>query len=194
MLSSDETEAGSPWRRWSGAGAGRLLLALVLGGIAGYAIGLHGNASSSSPTPSTSSAPAAGGLLDDGARCFIQVGPTALQLGMTITNTFDEAVTLTQIDEALPMGGLTAKSTQWGACGQHPPRTGPLLLNPGDTTWLSVIFNVLEPCPAPLPVDFVVTYTRQSAPQIADFNGFNDLGDVTYAGCPGPDASGGAPS
>ena len=59
------------------------------------------------------------------------------------------------------------------------------VLPPGGTAWLSVTFQVLVPCPRPLPVQFRVSYQGTTRPGTALLQGFPDLGEVAYTGCAG---------
>jgi hypothetical protein len=85
----------------------------------------------------------------------------------------------------LPLNGLREVDAAWGTCGQLtivPPRGQ--RLEAGASGWLSVTFDVLVPCPAPLPVGFVVQYERGGRPDRAEVWGFSDLSEVSYSGCP----------
>jgi len=44
-------------------------------------------------------------------------------------------------------------------------------------------FDVLVPCPGPLPVLFSVTYAQAGKVAVANVGGFSDLGDVSFTGC-----------
>jgi hypothetical protein len=60
------------------------------------------------------------------------------------------------------------------------------------SAWLTVTYKVLLlPCPAPLPVQFAVTFEARHQPAgdpglliTSRLPGFVDLGRVPYAGCP----------
>ena len=60
------------------------------------------------------------------------------------------------------------------------------VLLPGESTWVSVTFQVKLHCPAPLPVEFSLGYLVQGHTVIASLPGFPDLGQVPYSGCPPP--------
>ena len=59
-----------------------------------------------------------------------------------------------------------------------------LTLPAGATEWLTITFHVLERCPQPYPVQFVVSYTDAGKTATAQLDEFPDLGQVTYSGCP----------
>lgn len=95
------------------------------------------------------------------------------------------AVTLGRIRPLLPLGGLRATASSWGTCGAVPEAGAfPPSLGSGATDWLTVTFDVLVRCPAPLPVQFEVTYLQSGRVAAARFDGFSDLGQVPYSGCP----------
>jgi hypothetical protein len=54
------------------------------------------------------------------------------------------------------------------------------VLPPGAAPWLTVTFDMLIPCPAPLPALFTLDYTEAGRVGVADLSGFSDLGDVPY--------------
>jgi len=117
-----------------------------------------------------------------------------LQLGIEIVNQSSADVVLRRARADLPLGGLRATAATWGGCGQLSPAAadGDYPLAAGVTTWLSITFDVLIPCPAPMPVRFVVDYTRAAqGDAVAHLPGFDDLGDVPYSSLPCPT---GAPS
>ena len=59
-----------------------------------------------------------------------------------------------------------------------------LTLPAGATEWLTITFHVLERCPQPYPVQFVVSYTMRGTMATAQLDEFPDLGQVAYSGCP----------
>ncbi|HWB38365.1 MAG TPA: hypothetical protein VHA75_20295, partial [Rugosimonospora sp.] len=121
-----------------------------------------------------------------------------LRLGVQVTNRSTEPVTLFHVTAVLPLGGLRPGTTSWLDCGsptgQPPDQSAPpgdrtLTVPPGGTAWVTMTFDVLVDCPAPLPVQYQVDYARHGQPDVLDLRGFPDLGDVPYPGC--TDAPGG---
>jgi len=186
------------WGAWAARRrAGVAVAALGIGLIAGYLAG-HGQS-----RPSGSSRPAAAGsaspvasaprptvtitvpdLTATGNRCAVQHG-TSLQLGVEIANQSDHAVVVGPYRAVLPIGGLKATGAAIGTCGALPAfAPASLSLPAGATEWLTITFHVLEQCPVPYPVQFVVSYTDAGKPVTAQLDEFPDLGQVTYSGCP----------
>ena len=169
-----------------------VLLAMVVGGAAGYLVG-HRRAgtpaappagSASTTAPWTGSAP----LAATGGRCAVQQG-ARLQLGLEIRNrSSTTAVVLHPAQVILPLHGLRVRRVTWGGCGQLAPAPGSAdrTLPPGGTTWLAMTFDVLVACPAPLPVQVTIDYVEGGRAGIVDMLPFPDLGDVPYTnpGCP----------
>lgn len=181
--------------------------ALLVGLAAGYAVGVqHGrghaaaarsrNAGSGSGPTAPSAIP--GGLALSGVvavqqarQCSAQVG-RELQLGVQVVNQSARGMVLRQVRPVLPLGGLQAVAQSWGPCGElpaaFPASTGALPAH--GSAWLTVTFKVLRPCPAPLPVQFAVTFELVHQPGggprlliTSRLPGFADLGSVPYAGC-----------
>jgi hypothetical protein len=124
-----------------------------------------------------------------GARCSAQHG-AQLQLGLEVVNRSGTIATLRRLDPVLPLGGLRPSASAWSGCGQLTPvPAGDRALAAGATTWLTMTFDVLDRCPAPLPVGFTLTYTQAGRPAVADLRGFPDLGDVPYTGTRCPQSS-----
>jgi hypothetical protein len=119
-----------------------------------------------------------------GDRCSAQLG-AKLQLGVEIVNRSAATATLGRVTASLPLHGLRAKASAWGSCGQiSPVDTGtPRQLPPGATAWLTITFDVLVPCPTPIPVLLHLAYTQGDHTATADLNGFPDLGGVPYTRC-----------
>jgi hypothetical protein len=189
-----------PGRRPS-RGAGALVVAaLVVGLAAGYAAGdqhARGGVAFRGPTAtaSSSSSPAPGpvatfsfanspGLTQDTGACSAQSGQQ-LELGIQVTNQSAEVLTLQTVKAVLPLGGLKQVAWQWATCGEIPNGLGQaaFVLLPGESTWLSVMFQVKLHCPAALPVQFSVSYLFQGHTVTASLPGFPDLGQVPYSGC-----------
>ena len=119
-----------------------------------------------------------------GSRCAVQLGHT-LQLGVEIMNQSDRTVSMRQIRPVLPLRGLRAIASQWGACGSlpEPDLEQGTSLAPGATGWLTVTFDVMVSCPQPLPVGFKVSYMQAGRLVTAELDGFPDLGQVRYNNC-----------
>jgi hypothetical protein len=103
-----------------------------------------------------------------------------------VANLSAETVTLRAVKAVLPLGGLKQVSQTWAPCGTLPDGLvpGPVTLQPGASTWLSVTFNVQKGCPAPYPVQFSVGYRAGGRAATASLPGFPDLGSVPYSACP----------
>jgi hypothetical protein len=201
----DILEQGSdrpPLRLWPKVRFGRPPRIAVILGVAGLVIGLAGGyaagylheAKRTSP-PAQLAGPASSGAViwagvggfplgQSGTPCFDQNG-TQLQLGMQITNFSSAPATLDSVKVILPLGGLKVISQSWGACGELPGSFGSpgTALPAAATTWFTVTFQVLVKCPQPLPVQFALGYTQNGRPATVHLPGFDDLGQITYAGC-----------
>jgi hypothetical protein len=185
-----------PARRPEWASRGPIVLAvsaLAVGLIAGYLGGqLHNRAPAPSrptaTTPAPSRLPAPQDLPPDltatGNRCAVQHG-TTLQLGVEVANQSDQAVAVGQFRAVLPIGGLKATVASIGTCGALPAVAPTSLTLPaGGTEWLTITFHILERCPQPFPVQFVVDYTAAGKIATTQLDEFPDLGQVTFSGCP----------
>jgi hypothetical protein len=196
-----------PWRPPRGA-AILLAVGLVIGLAAGYTAGHRQAPRNASASPTASASPAlpvplpapqivikgtaiqgtgtvpTGGLAltQDTGTCSVQSG-RELQLGVQVTNISTEPIGLRRIRTVFPMSGLKVVSQQWAPCGATGAVQVPVILGPGDSTWFSVTVHVLVACPAPLPVQFAVSYTYAGEAATANLPGFPDLGQVPYTGC-----------
>jgi hypothetical protein len=196
-----------PWRPPRVA-AILLAVGLVIGLVAGYAAGYRQAPRNASAPPTASASPARpvpppapqlvikgtaiqgnGSVFTDGlaltqdtAMCSTQSG-RELQLGVQVTNTSTELIGLRRIRTVFPLGGLKLVSQQWAPCGATGAVQVPVILKPGDSTWFSVTVEVLVACPAPLPVQFAVSYTYAGEAATVNLPGFVDLGQVPYTGC-----------
>jgi hypothetical protein len=196
----DVLEMGSrrgPVLRWRPPTVALVLGAagLLVGLVAGYAVGARHAGKPPVPAPASASptAPsfAAGGypLSQSLSGCSAQTGHE-LQLGLEITNLSTTAVTLRQVTAVLPLGGLKTTSQAWGPCGElpgggeAPGNLFPPTLGPGASAWFTVTFQVLVRCPQPLPVQFRLEYDQDGRPAAMPLPGFPDLGQVPYSGCP----------
>ncbi|MFC6080132.1 hypothetical protein [Sphaerisporangium aureirubrum] len=167
------------------------LVLIVVAAMAGYLVGSRHAAATATPgTPSSSLTPAVTEPIAwTSKRCSVQL-KDRLQLGIEIVNQSTTDVTLRQARPVLPLHGLNATTTTWGGCGQLSPTAAgaDYPLPAGATTWLTITFDVLVPCPAPIPVMFTVNYTQSSHSGTADLPGFSDLGDVPYTSAKCPDS------
>ena len=177
--------------------------ALLVGLAAGYAIGTqHGPGRAAAIAPSRSAAAVSSAAIpsglaisgeaavQQGLQCSAQVG-RELQLGVQVVNQSAQRMVLRQVRPVLPLGGLRAVAEAWGICGELPAGVpaGTTALPAHGSAWLSVTFQVLRPCPGPLPVQFAVTLAFRPAgrPRLlvtSRLPGFVDLSQVPYAGCP----------
>jgi hypothetical protein len=126
-------------------------------------------------------------LTQDLASCATQTG-RELELGVQVSNqSASDAIVLRTARAVLPLGGLKPLAVLWGPCGSLQTTPGgagtDVMLEPGETTWLTIIFKVQVACPAPLPVQFSVEFLEQGRSATAKLPGFPDLGGVPYTGC-----------
>jgi hypothetical protein len=171
---------------------GLISVALVVGAIAGYVLGTQRAEQKTGTTVPAGGAPTPRLLVSAGAqpptgtgnRCSVQLGDK-LQLGVEIINMSTAGATLLRASVDLPLGGLRVTATAWGSCGQLSAIDGanPYPLPSGATTWLRMTFDVLTPCPGPLPVLFNLSYSQAGKVAVSHLGGFDDLGDVPYTRC-----------
>lgn len=165
--------------------------ALIAGGVAGYLVGVShsgsaGASPSASPTPAVH--PVEPALFGTGHRCSVQLG-NRLQLGVELVNSSGTSATITNVDTNLPLGGLRQLDAALGSCGAlAAARATGYRLAPDATAWVTATFEVLESCPGPIPVTFVLAYEQAGRVDNAALPEFPDLGDVPYSGC-SPSAS-----
>jgi len=124
-----------------------------------------------------------GPALNQGSDTCFALSGGKLQLGVQVTNGAAQAIGLGQIHTVLPLGGLRVISQRWAPCGALGTVRTPVTLGPGDSTWFSVTVQVLDGCPGPLPVQFIVDYTWAREHAAVNLPGFPDLGRVPYPGC-----------
>jgi hypothetical protein len=173
-----ESESPPPRR----IGAGLALVLVVAAAAAGYLFGTRHHTVAPAPAPVPANPGTAVPITVTDRRCSVQ-SKDRLQLGIEIVNRSAAALTLDGVDAVLPLRGLRATATTWGTCGQLPPAAGDIYpVAAGGTGWLTITFDVLVACPGPLPVQFRVHYTQVGTSGTADLPGFDDLGDVPYAG------------
>ena len=189
-----------PWRPgWVGRNASVIAgLALAAGLVAGY-LGGHQQRKApppvpAPPRPAKTTSPSRPGpsppqnafpdLTATGNRCAVQRG-TTLQLGVEVINESDHTLGVGQFRAVLPVGGLRATAASVGTCGALPvwPPISPTL-PAGQTVWLTITFHVLERCPQPYPVQFVVSYTDSGKLATTQMDEFPDLSQVAFNGCP----------
>jgi hypothetical protein len=143
-----------------------------------------GSAPSTGTPPLTGAAPGSPPVIATGNVCAVQLG-NRLQLGAEVVNGSGSVVILRGVGTELPLPGLRAATAGWGACGElwdgGPRDTYPLAA--GEAAWLTVTVDVLVPCPAPIPVGFVLRYTQANQGGEIRLPAFRDLGSVSYSGC-----------
>lgn len=172
---------------------------LVVGLAVGYAVGYgQGRGTTAAPaapqtTKTAPSAPAGflgPALTQDPGTCSVQAGRD-LELGILVTNQSAETILL-QSAKPMPVmpGMLTVRSWRWGPCGLDDNGIAPdtVALGPGQSTWVTAVVHPLLACPAPAPLQFRVSYSRNRQPGTSSLPGFPDLGAVHYSGCPAPAA------
>jgi hypothetical protein len=174
--------------------------ALVVGLAAGYATGkLQARAPAVQPEPVRPSAVASPlrspqesfafeypALTQETGACAVQSG-RQLTLGVQVTNRSPVPVTLQSAKAVLPLGGLTPGAWHWTPCGALPQTLddqADAVLQPGASTWLTMLFTVKAGCPAPFPVQFTIGYRAGDRSATANLPGFPDLTQVPYTGCP----------
>lgn len=174
-----------------------LLAAVLAAGVAGFFIGDHQRSpaptvttttsrptATTSPSDTTTAAPRTYLTTTDN-KCSAQVLAHQLQLGVEIQNQGNTEVELLGVTPVFPLRGLQTVITQRGTCGQPP--TGDIAgttIEPGSAVWITTTVKVLHlACPAPLPVEFEVSYTSAGRQSRARLTGFGDLGKVPYSGC-----------
>ena len=183
-LESASGHTGPPG--WLRSPVAALILAMIIGGGAGYLVG-HYRAGTPAALPSAGTASTAGPFTGSvpiaatGNRCAVQQG-TRLQLGVEIVNRSGAAVTVHPARVVLPLGGLRVRAQTWGSCAQLSSTPGGTdrSVPPAGTTWLAIAFDVLVPCPAPLPVQISLDYAEGRRTGVVDLLPFPDLGDVRY--------------
>ena len=189
---ADAVESGGPRSGLPGrlrTPAATVVLAVVVAAVVGYVIGDRG-AKARNPRPAASVSTAvtvpppltgADAVTGTGGRCAVQNG-TRLTLGVEIRNGTTSAAILRPPRVILPLGGLRLRSVTWGSCAQISPMTeaDDRVVPAGGTVWLSMVFDVLVACPAPMPVQLHVGYTLSNGSGEADLLPFPDLGDVPY--------------
>jgi hypothetical protein len=208
----DTVESGP--REWPAARRRRAVLvvaaaALLVGLAAGYAVGAgHGPGRAAPPARSRTAAArpgaAASGAIPGGLalsgevavqqdrQCSAQIGGQ-LQLGVQVVNQSAQSMVLRRVRPVLPVGGLQEVTSSWGPCGELPQAgaAGGNVLPAHGSAWFTVTFRVLLlPCPAPIPVQFAVTFEFRRQPAAGPrllitsrLPGFVDLGTVPYSGC-----------
>jgi hypothetical protein len=197
-VDADVLESGSAPRQWRAPGGAWIVVvvALLVGGLAGYLLGRSGGSAhprASAPRASSTSAtaqPAGAGLgptsalAPTGQRCSAQHG-RILQLGVQIVNSAGTQVVLHRVAALMPLGGLRTVGAGWDTCGALGPVSPPptLTLPPGGTAWASARLRVLAGCPAPYPVDFRLRFALSGRDYGTTITEFPDLSQVSYTGC-----------
>jgi hypothetical protein len=184
--------------------------ALVVGLAVGYAAGTkHVGGGGAQPAPSgaaspsslAASVPAAQFTFADQVSLSQTTGACSeqaagvLELGVEISNQSAMTLTLQSVTAVLPLGGLKQVSSQWEPCGALPSALAAdpeeVILTPGNSTWLTVSFQVNRRCPTASPVQFNVKFLAggQERAYGAILPGFADLSQVSFSSCQ-PSAAG----
>jgi hypothetical protein len=183
------------WRPSRAAGI-LAVVALVVGFAVGYAAGKQqGSDAPATPRPAASptdppplASPFYGpALTEETGTCSTQVGQD-LELGVPITNTSSGPVLLHSAKPELAgLKLLKVLSWRWGPCGYDDGGATPdgVVLEPGETIWLTATVKPLVTCPTPAPVQFLITYSANRQDFSYTLPGFPDLGSVPYSGCKG---------
>jgi hypothetical protein len=179
--------AGRARARGSRGMVGLVALAVLAAAAVGFVAGLRRGADGgAAPAPAASVTPdGVPPMVATGDVCAVQLGDR-LQLGAEVANRSGLPVTLGEIEAIFPLPGLRATASGWGACGELPravPQTS-AWLPPGAAVWINITVDVLVPCPAPIPVGFVLAYTEAGQSGSVQLPAFPDLGGVPYTGCP----------
>lgn len=178
-----------------------LVVAFAIGWGLGYDQGTRAEADAaptSAPSVTnpalTSTRPrsAAPALRPTGELCAVQVGEQ-LWLGIELVNTGSGRAVIRSVRDNLPLRGLRATQLLVGGCGQLDALDAEqenladdreARVDAAASVWVSGVFDVLDDCPAPYPVQFLISYTNEDGGNfVVVAGGFNDLGAVTYSGC-----------
>jgi hypothetical protein len=161
-----------------------------------------GASPSAAPTPSQSAlnqltfggGPDAPPLTQEPGSCSAPAGKD-FEVGVPVTNTSQQAISLRDITPVLPLRGLlSVLSWQWNPCGYNGAGTtwevsgiteGSPSLEPGQNAWLTATVKPLVRCPAAAPLQFRVAYTAGNDTATATLPGFSDLTSVKFPGCSG---------
>jgi hypothetical protein len=178
--------------------------ALAVGLAAGYAAAgpQHGGTARPQPTVTVTASPSVPApavspalnlalpVAQDTAACSVQTGHD-LQLGVQFSDRSTQPLRLTSAAVTMPAGYLKLVGWQWGTCGALAFGTSPvaLLLEPGESAWLTATFRVQVQCPVGVYVQFTLRYLALGHPGTATLPGFPDLRQVPYSGCPSASAS-----
>jgi len=199
-----------PLAGWRPTRAASILAActLVAGLVVGYVVGFgHGRGTVAAPTervaptgqasagvatetfvatPPSAAIYISPALTENPGTCSVQVGHN-LELGIPVTNLSADTVLL-QSAKPIPLasGMLKVLSWRWDPCGYDDDGIAPdtVALGPGETTWVTAVVRPLIACPAPVPLQFKVTYSINSLKSTFNLPGFPDLSAVHYSGCP----------
>ena len=198
-----EVIAASPQRRTVRivAVVASLVVVFGIGWGMGYDQGVRAEADRGPTSPpslvnptgaNTGSRSAAPTLTPTGEQCAVQVGEQ-LWLGIELVNSGSGRAVIRRVRDNLPLRGLRATQLLVGGCGQLEALDAETenlgadreaQVDAGASVWVSGIFDVLVDCPAPYPVQLLVSYSDQDGANLVVVAGvFNDLGAVTYSGC-----------
>ena len=131
-------------------------------------------------------------LTQEPGTCSAQVGQD-YELGIQVTNTSQQPVVLQTVKPVPGVPGMiSVLSWQWNPCGYNAAGSALamsgttrvwLMLQPGESVWLTATVKPLVACPTRAPLQFNVTYTVNSQTSTPTLAGFSDLSTVPFAGC-----------
>jgi hypothetical protein len=181
-----------PWWRFAGP-AVAVVVAFAIGVSVGYEWPGRRPTDPQPADPQPTSTAGGGGLQTTGQHCAVQTA-TGLWLGAELVNRGPETAVVRGARIVTPLGGLTPTSMVWGSCGEigavpaHGPEkvyAGIVAVPESERLWFSASFDLVDvnECPAPYPVQFVVTYIDRTG-RLTDYEfGFVDLGTVPHSAC-----------
>jgi hypothetical protein len=168
---------------------GLAIVAAALAAIAVLVGYLHGRGQQHRADPAVTGAPhPPPQVVGAGDTCFAQLG-NRLVLGVRVANQSGEPIELQDAQAMLPLGGLRFSRPWWTDCDHVAAQASQLpyhdassaTVPAGRTGWVTMVFDVLVDCPAPLPVQFVITYSQAGRTSQTTVHNFADLGDLPFA-------------
>jgi hypothetical protein len=143
--------------------------------------------------PAPPGVPTPGLSLGDVCRPVRPSGPSALDVSFSLRNNSSATVTLSAVEAKLPLAGLRERgySVRSGACGQAgrpltDNRTGPanpVRVPPATYVVATLHFALPATCPAPYPVQAVITERHGEASISTEYPLLADLGGIPFTTC-----------